>query len=536
MCLALSNDKFCKSVDTIRANGNVAAAEKESVSKSLNVKGGSTSERCVFCSKPGHRIYYCYSFIAASVEERCNFASSHNLCFSCLRSSHANKSRCPIRSSPRAANCKKDHHALLCSCKFEKSHSSETEQKTVGVPAKVVNLGVSCVSNGVGARLHVLPVVVSNENGEEREVYALLDSGSEETLLSKEISDFLEFPGIAADIVVITADGRRTPVSTNQVSFTVGPLSRSAKYKLSDVLVMTDLPSIGPNFPSEANLACHEHLLDLVGHFPKLHDDCLHLIIGAKETFISHFTRVRQAPARKPWAAKTKLGWVVYGSDNCLAEKSKKVRANFVRVTNEMLDRKLDLWLDTRFQESRHDDEVAMSFNDKRVLSVYEQSATRVGKHHAVALPFKKGEAPTVPNNFKPVERQFLSLARKLSKFPEQLGAYAKFMSDLFANNHAVVLSDGEIDGVAGHVWYLSHHMVHSSGKNRVVFNCSGEFNGSSINDLLLKGPTLANSLIGVFLRFRLHQYALVGDIKKMYYQCCVLKPFQDFFAFFVVQ
>ena len=31
-----------------------------------------------------------------------------------------------------------------------------------------------------------------------------------------------------------------------------------------------------------------------------------------------------------------------------------------------------------------------MSFNDKRALSIYEQSATRVGKHHAVALPFKK--------------------------------------------------------------------------------------------------------------------------------------------------
>ena len=56
-----------------------------------------------------------------------------------------------------------------------------------------------------------------------------------------------------------------------------------------------------------------------------------------------------------------------------------------------------------------------MSFNDKHVLSVYLQSATRVDKHHGVALPYKKGEAPTMPNNFKLVEKQFLSLARKLS-------------------------------------------------------------------------------------------------------------------------
>ena len=58
-------------------------------------------------------------------------------------------------------------------------------------------------------------------------------------------------------------------------------------------------------------------------------------------------------------------------------------------------------------------------------------------------------------------------------------------MRDWFANKHAVVLSDGEINAVTGHVWYLGHHMIHSR-KNCVVFNYSGDFNGSSINDLLL--------------------------------------------------
>ena len=71
-----------------------------------------------------------------------------------------------------------------------------------------------------------------------------------------------------------------------------------------------------------------------------------------------------------------------------------------------------------------------------------------------------------------------------------------------------------------------------SSGKNRVIFNCSGEFAGANLNKLLLKGPNLANSLIGVFFRFRLHRYATVGDIIKMYYQCCVLETDQDFLRF----
>ena len=91
-----------------------------------------------------------------SFEERCKFACSRNLNFSPLRFSHANKSRCPIQPLPRAANCKKDHYALLCSCKSEKLQCSQTKRKTVGVSTKQVNLGVSCMSNGVGATLHAL--------------------------------------------------------------------------------------------------------------------------------------------------------------------------------------------------------------------------------------------------------------------------------------------------------------------------------------------------------------------------------------------
>jgi len=371
---------------------------------------------------------------------------------------------------------------LLCSCKSDKSStaSQDSEQEAVGAPSKQVNLGVNRVSSCVGAKLHVLPVVVSNDKGEEREVYAMLDSGIEETLLSNEVSDFLCLPGLATNVVAITADRRRTPVDTHQVTINVEPLTREAKHQISDVLVMTDLPSIGPNFPNEENLSSHEHLCDLIGHFPKFHDKRLHLIIGTKETFLSHFTRVCQAPAGKPWAVKTKLGWVVYEPDDNMEGNNSTTRTDFVRVSNEMLDRKLDLWLDTTFEENRHDDEVAMSFNDKRVLSVYEQSATRIGKHYAVALPFKECNDPVLPNNLGSVAKQFSSLTRKLSKNPEQLTAYVKFMNDLFDNNHAVVVPHNPIEGVGGRVWYLSHHMVHSSGKNRVVFNCSGEFNGTS--------------------------------------------------------
>ena len=402
MCFAFSNEKSSDSSVADGAN-NISVTGKGGAEKSIQsgsgkcrVQGGSSSEKCIFCSKPGHKIYNCYSFIAAPIEKRCKFTTSNNLCFTCLRISHANNS-CRFRSLPRADGCKKNHHALLCSCEGETVVKSFVEE----APKKVSSI-VNRVASGVGevgARLHVLPVVVSNERGDEKEVYAMLDSGSEESLLSEEVADFLELPGVKKDVVVITADGRRTPINTLQVKLHVGPLNRAARYDVSDVLIMDNLQSIGPNVPCAENLSQHEYLSDLIEHFPRVADDRLQFIIGTKETFLTHRTNVRKAPAGKPRAAKTKLGWVVYGPDNAMTEKNSTARVSFARVTNEMLDRKLDLWLDTSFDESRHDDEEAMSFNDKRAISLYEQSLTRVGKHYAVALPFKNNEAPSLPNN-----------------------------------------------------------------------------------------------------------------------------------------
>ena len=42
----------------------------------------------------------------------------------------------------------------------------------------------------------------------------------------------------------------------------------------------------------------------------------------------------------------------------------------------------------------------------------------------------------------------------------------------------------------------------------------------------------MRNSLVGVLTRFRLYKYALISDIRKLYYQCLVDKNDQDFLRF----
>jgi len=63
----------------------------------------------------------------------------------------------------------------------------------------------------------------------------------------------------------------------------------------------------------------------------------------------------------------------------------------------------------------------------------------------------------------------------------------------------------------------------------RVVFDGSAETtSGSSLNDLLLAGPTIHQKIFNILLRFRFFKVALCGDICKMYR--CVRVSYPDDF------
>ena len=75
--------------------------------------------------------------------------------------------------------------------------------------------------------------------------------------------------------------------------------------------------------------------------------------------------------------------------------------------------------------------------------------------------------------------------------------------------------------------WYIPHHRVdhpNSLEKIRVVFDCSADFKGTSLNKNFMSSLDLANQIVGVIVRFREEPVVIVGDIELMFHQILVLE------------
>ena len=105
-------------------------------------------------------------------------------------------------------------------------------------------------------------------------------------------------------------------------------------------------------------------------------------------------------------------------------------------------------------------------------------------------------------------------------------------MDDMLAKGYA---KKSTSPAPLGKTWYIPHHGVfnpNKPGKIRVVFDCSAEVGGESINRNLLTGPDLTNQLIGVLIRFREEHVAIMADIEAMFYQVKVAEKHRSFLRF----
>ena len=114
------------------------------------------------------------------------------------------------------------------------------------------------------------------------------------------------------------------------------------------------------------------------------------------------------------------------------------------------------------------------------------------------------------------------SLNRKLERDGELRTKCTEVMNSYLSKGYARRVPQSELSISKQPTWNLPHHPitnVNKPRKVRVVYDCAAKYNRMSLNDALMKGPHLMNSLTGILSHFRKDRIAMIANVEAMFYQ-----------------
>lgn len=167
---------------------------------------------------------------------------------------------------------------------------------------------------------------------------------------------------------------------------------------------------------------------------------------------------------------------------------------------------------------------------EQRALKILEENTiVREDGRYETALLWKN-ENIELPDNYNNAYNRLLTTEKKIDKNPDLKMKYEEQMQALIEKGYAEKIDVAE-NSENSKIWYLPHFPVVNPmkpGKIRIVHDAKAKANGTSLNDNLLTGPDLLQSLPGVLMRFRQHPVAVTADIAEMFMQVKIRREDRD--------
>ncbi|KAK4326945.1 hypothetical protein Pmani_002549 [Petrolisthes manimaculis] len=375
-------------------------------------------------------------------------------------------------------------------------------------------------------RMSIIPVKVRASTGQLIPTYAFLDNGSTASFCTTDLLEKLAFKNTTPtklSVSTVHADGIMMESLIVTGMEICDPDENNIIYTLEKIPVaQEDIPR-NDDFRSWPHLQC----IDL----PAFNVDIGLMIGNNVPQAMEPWELINSQKEGGPFALRTKLGWIVYGPTEDL--KKTQMRVNRIKVDDINLDQMLVNMYNQEFQDL-HSSKRGLSEEDRLWLKKTEETCVITDSgHYELALPFREDE-PILPNNKASALKRLESLKRKFLKNTHYYEEYNKYMSDMMKQGHAEQMQ-GSTNTEDKGFWYIPHHGVyhpHKPDKIRVVFDCAAKFKGTSLNDSLLSGPDLANSLVEVLIKFRQGSFAFIADIEAMFYQVQVPVKDRDYLRF----
>ena len=588
--IAKLNQKSGSQSQTVKSS---SFSTKSSEVTSSSLVGTSTSssvqpekpkvKECLFCKSSSHYLDSCSDFQAKPFEDRRSFLFSNKLCLRCARPGHISN-RCRVRVF--CSVCKKGHvtsmhrsgegsaaslstgvDSVPVSELSADSGAASSEVSTVNSSGSTQSVTASdgkgdsgsvhsfSVLSSSGSRMcsMILPVFVSSKSNPSHEVlvYAILDSQSDSCFISEKTASDLKISGSPTTISLSTMFEANSRVSTSVVrDLSVRGFQEAVPISIPSAFSRESLPIDMSHIPTRSVVEGIPYLSHLKDHFLPLQDIDIGLLIGFNVSEALDPKDVINSQAGGPFATRTVLGWSILGCLNSSAKPLSSVISHRVLTSLGGSESSVEFLVPSRtkeiispadcvkslerdFVDDLSADSKSYSVLERKFLDTVSSQVYQDSESHVVMpLPFKDFSG-ALPDSSFVCRRRFEFIRSRLEGDQVFREHYFAFMKELFDQGYAEPIPSVEAD--SNRVFFIAHHGIYHKrkGKIRVVFDCSCRAKGVCLNDLLLPGPDLLNSLVGILLRFRLHDIAIGCDIEKMFYQFRVCPSDRDFLRFF---
>ncbi|XP_055543437.1 uncharacterized protein LOC129728988 [Wyeomyia smithii] len=423
-----------------------------------------TTSNCDVCAKSSHPLYQCGKFIHMSSEERLAVVSSHRLCRNCLRK-HPGE---PCKSG----NCRKCgllHHTIL--------HFALTPQgrQTPSASNAVPSGGGSAAQSLISALdsttefdvsnvlLATVSINVLDKHGRPHTCRAVLDCASQISFISQIFCNELGLDLLEADM---NLEGISSTPAHADKCVQIIVESRCTDYRTAvPCMVLNKITNTLPIKPANTDgwpIPGSITLADPLFHRPGK----ISVLLGIELFFqlLEPGKISLSSDDSLPTLQNTKLG-----------DEEKRCEDHFYKHT------------------VRDDD----------------------GKF-IVRLPFLDSSS-LLGDSRQIAEKRLSHIERKLQRNPHLKLEYHAFLREYLESGHMTLIENPPNDAI-----YLPHHCVvkesSSTTKYRVVYDAAAKTtSGLSLNDILMAGAVLQDSLVDILLRFRFPLIVFTGDIKQMY-------------------
>uniref|UniRef100_A0A8D9DS55 Integrase catalytic domain-containing protein n=2 Tax=Cacopsylla melanoneura TaxID=428564 RepID=A0A8D9DS55_9HEMI len=472
-----------------------------------------SSVQCPYCNQ-AHPLHHCPKFSAKSVPERQDIVRNLQKCFNCLNNHHVRT----CQSHSRCRHCNKAHHTLLHVNPQSSSnpHSvprSESLLTSHNVPStSETTESLSCQSSVHPANSTILlgtaQAFILDNFDSKHSIRLVIDPGSMVSCITESCAQSLGLPRRASNIGISGIGNSSISGNKGIVSCTLGSsLTPSVQIHASAIIlprISSDLPTV----PISKEVVKSFSSLKLAD--PNFHTSGkIDFLLGAdiySQILVTHGPTVIPG---EPTAFNSIFGWVLLGK--AATDMTSAPLTSLFTSTPPLDTLVRQFWEieEVDFKKPQDPDDI---FCENHFSKTHSRDDTG---RYIVRLPFKSSEP--ICNNRKNALKQYENLQRRLSSKPEVQEEYQKFFRDYYESGHMTPANSDS-------TYVIPHHPVFksssSSTKVRAVFNASHVIPpGSSLNQVLHKGPKLQHDISCVITLFRKHLIPVCCDLKQMYRQ-----------------